>query len=173
MKYILIFLMLFPFNSRSQFNNLKLEKGQVYFEKEYTLDSIDITSVEKLLTMNVPKIKDVSDFNKSVDFITAKLKDAYIDYKKYGGKWGNTWAVLNHPFFGDVSIIWKDQKYRVTITNMYFNTAGFGIMKCSDMFAIKNATEFTNSKISIKSGEYVEKYLSDLFLINKSAKDNW
>lgn len=168
-----ILLLATPFLVKAQYDNLKLENGQVYFEKVYSVDSSDAYSIERLLTMNVPKLKDVNDFNKTSDIITAKIKDALIDYKKYGGKWGNTAAFLNHPFFGEISIVWKDQKYRVTVSNMHFNTAGFGIMKCSDLVTKKRGTELETSKGMITAGQYIEKYLSDLFLIQKSSNEDW
>jgi hypothetical protein len=173
MKLSLVAILFFPIICYGQYDNLKLDKAQVYFEKVYSLDSSDAGTVERLLTLNIPRLKDIADFNKTSDIITAKIKDALIDYKKYGGKWGNTAVFLNHPFFGDVSIVWKDKKYRITISNMYFNTAGFGIMKCSDLFTKKRGTELDTSKTMVTAGQYIEKYLSDLFQLNETKKEDW
>jgi hypothetical protein len=173
MKYFLALILFYSFSGTAQYNNLKLENGQVYFEKVFTLDSAKIAAVERLLTINIPKTKDVGDFTKASDIITAKIKNALIDYKKYGGTWFNTPACLDLPFFGDVSIIWKDQKYRVTITNMYFKSDKFGIMKCSDEFTKRNRKEWDGSKNTIKSTDYIDKYFTDLFAINRNSVENW
>ncbi|MDP9229727.1 MAG: hypothetical protein M3O67_03520, partial [Bacteroidota bacterium] len=85
MRVFLLILLIIPFLGNAQFDNLKLDKGQVYFEKVYSLDSSDAGSVERLLILNIPKLKDVGDFSKTNDIITAKIKGALIDYKKYGG----------------------------------------------------------------------------------------
>lgn len=173
MRNIFLILILSPYWGNGQYENLKLEKGQIVFEKIYFLDSTTVMPIERLLNLSIPKLKDVSEFNKSSDIITAKITDCYIDYKKYGGKWGSTAAVLNHPFFGDVSIVWKENKYRVTVTNMYFNTDGLGVMKCSDMLLKKNRSELLKSKGAISTGIYIEKYLADLFLVSESGNDDW
>lgn len=173
MKILLFAILFLPTICNGQYENLKLEKGQVFFERVYILDSTDQSKIERLLALNIPKLKDVSEFIKQTDIISAKIKDALVDYKKYGGKWSNTAAFLNHPFFGDVSIVWKENTYRITISNMYFNTAGFGIMKCSDLFTKKKGTEFDTSKNAVKAGVYIEKYLTDLFQLNQMNKEDW
>jgi hypothetical protein len=174
MKFIFTIIFLTPFFLKAQFENIKLENGQVFFEKIYQVDSIDINSIEKLLTTHIPRIKDLTDFNKTNEIIIAKIKNSYIDYKKYGGKWVNTPVFLNHPFFADVSIVWKENKYRATVTNMYFNVSGLGITKLSEIATKKKETELDNSKGSKLILHYIDSYLSDLFKINRlDDKDNW
>jgi hypothetical protein len=172
MKYLFLLYILFPFYLSAQFDNLKLENTQIFFEKVYPVDSLKIGDIEKLLLTGVPKLKDVTSFEKAQDIIIAKINNTLIDYKKYGGSWGSTAVFLNHPFFADVSIVWKDGKYKVTVSNMYFNTAGFGIMKCSDIFTKNRGTELSTNNNVVEAGQYIEKYLADLFLI-KQDKNDW
>ena len=169
-KLILVFL-LTPFFVRAQYDNLKLENTQIFFEKVYPFDSLKTSDIEKLLLTGVPKLKDVTGFEKAQDIIIAKINNTLIDYKKYGGSWGSTAVFMNHPFFGDVSIVWKDGKYKVTVSNMYFDTAGFGIMKCSDIFTKKRGTELSTNSNAVAAGQYIEKYLANLFLIKQDKKD--
>ena len=173
MRYLLVTCLIFPYLGYAQLENFILEKGQVYFQKTYQLDSMNSNKVERALTLNVPKLKDVFDFSKAGDVITAKIKDATIDYKKYGGKWGNTSAFLNHPFFGDVSIVWKDNKYRVSVNNIYFNVAGFGIIKCSDFFTKNKGEEFNSTKIFLSSVQYMDRHLSELFMVDVKNNEDW
>lgn len=172
MKKLTLFFLLLPFFVQAQYDYLKLENTQIFFEKVYILDTLKSSNIEKLLLTGVPKLKDVTSLERAQDIITVKIRNTYIDYKKYGGKWGNTPAFLNHPFFGDVSIVWKDGKYKVTVSNMYFNTAGFGIINCSDILTKKNGTEVNIGVAATVAGQYIEKYLADLFLIT-SSKNEW
>lgn len=171
MKKTLLFLLSLPLLATSQWQNLKLENSQILFEKVYTIDSLDAVSIGKILSAGIPKTKDITIGIISSDLIPAKIKDAFIDYKKYGGKWASTPAFFNYPFSADVSIVWKDHKYKVSVTNMSFNTS-LGVVKLSDVLTRKRGTELSTSKDAITSGEYIDKYLSDLFALNAS-NDTW
>ena len=153
--------------------NLKLENKQIIFEKVYLLDSLEVNKVERLLTLNIPKVQDLTNFSKTNEIIIAKLANATIDYRKYGGKWANTSGGLNYPFFCDVSIVWKDQKYRVTISNMHFSGNPLGTVKVSEGFTSKKGTVLDNSKTATKALYYIDNYLSDLFKISTSIKNDW
>jgi hypothetical protein len=160
-----------PTSLFSQYENLKLQNAQFYFEKTYLLDSMDKSEVEQVLLNGVPKLKDLTEFNKAPDIITAKIINTLIDYRKFGGKWGNTSAILNHPFYGDVTVVWKDGKYKVTITNMYFNADGLGLMKCDDLFTKSRGTVLKEGDDAVKTGRYIDLYLSDLFSIKPISSD--
>jgi hypothetical protein len=155
-----------PKKLQSQYSNLKLESSQLIFEKIYELDSASSEEIEKLIKEATPRTNGITDFQKSEDIVTARIDGIFIDYKKYGGRWGNTPAVLNYPFFGDLTILWKEGKYRVIVTNMYFKTDGFGIMKCSEIFLKNRGTELRTGTDAVTAGMYIEKHLSDLFLFN-------
>lgn len=171
---IFLVISLMPISSMAQVaENLKLENKQIIFEKVYSLDSLESSKVEKVLTLNIPKIQDLTGFSKTNEIIIAKISNANIDYRKYGGKWGNTSTILNYPFFCDVSIVWKDQKYRVTISNMYFFSNPLGNVKASEIFTSDKGTEFNHSNICTKALYYIDSYLSDLFKISTSTKDDW
>lgn len=172
-KLILLLIVIFsPLFSNAQYAWIKMEKGDVFFEKVYSVDSTDAKQIEQMLMTGVPRAKDVSNFTKTPDMITAEIKNCLVDYKKYGGKWGTTAVYMNHPFFAAVSILWKDNKYKVTVSNMYFDTAGLGKMTGSDIFT-KRGKELDQSKIVVRSGEYLEQYLSDLFYMVKNQKSDW
>ncbi len=171
MKKIILSLLLMPIFLNAQYDHLKLENTQLFFEKVYLIDSMKTSDIEKLLLNGVPKLKDVTSIEKAQEIIMAKINNTLIDYKKYGGTWSTTAAFLNHPFYGDVSIVWKDGKYKVTISNMYFNSPGFGILKCTDIFTKQRGTELRTGSNAVLAGQYIEKYLSDLFLIKQYSKD--
>lgn len=153
----------------TQYQFLKIENSQVIFEKTYEIDSTGSAEIEKLLLANLPKFKDVSILTKTNDIITAKINSTLIAYKKYGGKWGTTALQLNHPFFADVSIIWKDNKYKVMVTNMRFESSSLGIAKVTDLLTNDEETQFSERPICTKAGTYIEKHLADLFKVDKNA----
>ena len=168
MKYLIFSFLLAPFFVQAQYQYLKLENSQIFFEKIYSVDSLANNGIEKLLLKEVPKLKDLKGFQNSKDTIIAKMENTFIDYKKYGGRWSNTDAFMNYPFSGDVLILWKDSKYTVTVSNMYFNKNGSDKIKCSDIFTKDNRTRFSKRRIGISSRKYLERYLADLFLIKKN-----
>jgi hypothetical protein len=172
MKNLVFILLSIPSILTAQYDYLKFENSQIFFEKIYQIDSVSLEGIENLLIIAVPKIKDLTGFEEIQEIIIAKIHNAFIDYKKYGGKWGTTETILNYPFFGDVSIDWKDSKYSVTISNMYFDANRFGIMKCTDLITNKHGTTLSADKSVIAAGQYIEKYLADLFLI-KQEKLDW
>lgn len=171
MKYLIIVL-LFPFAAKAQYDNLILENGNLYFEKVYTVDSMPVQLIEKLLTSNIPVTKSVSSFIKIGDVITAKLTGSEIDIKKYGGNFWKDPAIVNHPVYGDINIIWKDNKYKVRVTNIYFLVGGTTKYPIDDLITLNNGKEFDKRKATFKIGNYLQFHLSDLFTF-KMTKDNW
>jgi hypothetical protein len=177
-KLFLLTFLLLPAIAFGQAENpykyLKLDNGSVFFERVYNIDSASAQEVESLLISKVPSVKDLSEFSRSSDVITGRLKDCLVDYKRYGGKWGNTLVLLNHPMFASISIVWKENKYRVTVSNIYFMTAGFGKMKLDDTITKKRGQEFDQNNIVLRGGTYLEQYLSDLFDFSKAKpKSDW
>ncbi|PAC29261.1 hypothetical protein [Flectobacillus sp. BAB-3569] len=170
MKKLLFILLLISFSSKSQYNNLFIESRNIYFEKIYKLDSVSQENIKSNLISAIPKIKDITNIQEHSTFITAKLNRTHIDYKKYGGKFFSTAAFLNHPFFCDILVEWKDGRYRVTATNMFFNEDGLGKMNTSDLLLSENGEEINKKKLAIEAGKYIENYLSDLFKIKVSGK---
>lgn len=167
MKYL--FLLLLPFSLQAQYENLKFEDKRIYYEKVYIMDSISASKIESLLAGFLPTVNGFADFTKTPDIITGKLDKIYIDYKKYGGKWGNTLLHLNHPFTGSVSAYWKDGRYRILVTNMFFMTDGFGKVTLEEVATNLKGDQLRTSKPIVNGLQYVEKYLSDLFIMKKVA----
>ncbi|WP_133177795.1 hypothetical protein [Chitinophaga parva] len=151
------------------YKNLKLENGQVFFEKVYNRDSMSAAQVEFLLEQTVPKVKNLTDFKKEGSVITGRLKGALVDYKSFGHKWGSTPTVLNWPFEADISIFWKDFKYKVTITNIVFKDV-FGLTDLSDGITKKHRTQYRDGEGAVAWGTYTDEYLERLFDLKEG---NW
>ncbi len=169
--WTLIFLIV-PQIISGQYSNLKLDENQLFYEKVYQVDSIPFPEMERFVFDGVSKINGLTNIVKTEGMLVAKLTDIYIDYRKYGGKWANTAAYLNHPFNADISIVWKDGRYKVTANNMLFRTgsSAFGDVKC--LVILVSDGQFKTNKLITTSGKYIEQYLSEIFLI-KRRNENW
>ena len=170
--------------SQVKYDYLKLENSQFFFQRVYDYDSLSANEIEKMLIINVPTLKNINDFQSSLSIITAKIDGGKIDYKKYGG---SIWTVpnfLGFNFYGNVSIIWKDKKFRVTVTNMVFLNENFNKntnqsifarslneYTVTDIFTKNKGTEMKTNKKLEESAIYIQSYLSELFTLNRTKKD--
>ena len=161
-------------NSASKDTNyvyLKKNNNQIIFEKIYTVDSLNASQIETMLVSNVPNISDVSDFQKSNNIITFSIKGVYIDFKKYGLSRWNMNGSLAFPMSTNVSIVWKDGKYKISASNITFNVVSFGIQKLSNHL-LRSDGSFDERKIQTSMGHCVENYLSEKFNLN-ITNNNW
>lgn len=172
MRAIFILYLLIPVATFSQSENIKLENHQVIFEKKYVLDSLSADKVKSLLSSKIPIVKGITDYYNGGEVITAKLKNATIDYRVYGGKWATTATYLNYPFDANVSIIWKEGAYKVTVTNIVFRVPALGDIELGEAITSKKGTIFSSNKTSVKATGYIDNYLSDLFTFKKDSS-NW
>lgn len=154
----------------SLYHNYILFEGQVKFEKVYEVDSLSGDELGALLTRTVPMINGVTDFRKEDGLITAMLKNAKIDYKRYGARWGTTPILLNHPFNANISILWKDGKYKATLTNITFIAPNIGYVKLDEMLTRKKGTQWDRARGATQIGGLTEQYFIDLFKLRKSAE---
>ena len=160
--------------SQVKFDNLILENQQVIYERVFVIDSLKSADIERLLTLNMPKVKNLKNFKKDVDIITATIEGATIDYRKCGYTILNAPTFLAHPFWANVSVLWKDGRYRVTITNITFkfNQDFMGSpleATTTSLFSKKRGQVMKDDSDNLhKAGQCVDDYLSDLFLFKKS-----
>ena len=171
--------------SQVKFDYLKLENNQFFFERVYDCDSLNADEIEKMLVLNIPTLKNITDFQNNKTIITAKIDGAKIDYQKYGG---SIWSVPNFITFnmyGNVSIVWKEKKFRVTVTNINFLNGSFNKnmnqsiiaqslneYSATDVFTKNKGAEMRTNKKIEESGNYLQSHLSDLFTI-KTVKKDW
>ena len=132
--------------------------------------------IEKVLISTVPSLKNVVNFSNNQSIITAKIKSDKVDFRKYGGKIMSVANFLGWDMDGNVSIVWKDRKYKVTVSNITFTfnnifRGGSESMSITDIFTKKNGAEMrTNTKLQ-ESGDFVQHHLVDLFKLNTVKKD--
>lgn len=155
----------------TNYKYLRKVNNQVVFEKTYILDSLNSETIEDLLTSSFPSLADVSSFQKSIKIISFDLKNVYIDYKKYGLKRMTMSPILAFPMSCNVSIIWKDGKYRITASNISFNVVTFGIQKLTDHI-LNDSLWFDEKKVVTTMGHCVELFFAEKFKI-ETINTNW
>lgn len=168
----LLFFMSTYAQSGSEYRFLKLKESQVYFESIYQTDSASSMDMKSRLGQFIPNIKSLKDYRVEGDLITATISGVTVDYRKYGGKWGNTATFLNHPFSANLNIVWKANKYKATVTNIIFHTAGFGDSNITDLLSKgKSDRSWVKNKTALQAGVYIEKYLYDL--LSEKKNEDW
>jgi hypothetical protein len=157
--------------------------GQKFVDSLYTFKVVDNSKIvwQKIFTNEIDDLQNA--FKKEVisnlqldnlqeikNTITFNVKDEYIDYKKYGGKWGNTPAVLNHPHNFLVIIDFKDNRYRVTVKSIEAVIEAANMKMLYDDFLSRG--KIKNNKSNKLMYSYIHKYLIDKFTI-KLKNDDW
>jgi hypothetical protein len=165
-KLLLLIATIVPFFCFSQ--NLKAVNGALVYEKIFSSTSPDI---EELLTKNCSSLRDTKDFFKGKDYISLKFHRAEIDFRSQGGKWGNTAVWIQHPFYANVNVMWKDGKYKVTVSNMKTIVDANGMdFPFNDMFIKKG--QINGGGIRGNALQYLDNWLTKTFTFLDKT-DNW
>jgi len=155
----------------NNYKYLKIINNQIVFEKIYILDSLKSSQIEEMLISNIPNLSDIYDFQKSSNIITFSIKGVYIDNKKFGLRTMTMNGILRFPMSANISIVWKDGKYKLTTSNISFNVVSFGIQKLTQHILNSDGT-LSDKKLDIQLGHCVEETLSDKFTIT-AKNSNW
>ena len=73
MRNLGLILLLIPTSLLAQYDYLKFENSQIFFENVYQLDSLSSEDIEQILIVTIPKIKDLSGFEKTQEIIITKI----------------------------------------------------------------------------------------------------
>lgn len=165
-KFALLFVFVFINKTFSQFQNLKIEKDQIVFEKIYSING----DVKKSIISDLKNRSYITDIQVFDDFLTCKIKNINIDYTKYGANAFNVHQALRDKFFCDVNIEWKTEKYKVFINNIYFASGGLLGNQYAHQYFTKDG-KFYDKPSYIKACSIIEKCLLESFDIK--AKKDW
>lgn len=108
-------------------NYLKVEGKDLIWEKVYEMPGKSAEEIKALLAKNVATMPKTYGYDLTGDVITVMINGFKFDTKHYGLKWATSPVVLFHYQYGKVSIVWKDDKYKVTITDLMANTEDHSI----------------------------------------------
>lgn len=171
MKYFTLFLIFcYSFTIQSQ-NNFKTENNTLTWQKVFNAENISTATLIKYFN-TVPNINNISDLDNQ---IRLSVENDVVNYKKYGGKSMTTLILLNQLLYASVIIDVKPNKYRVTISNIYFidnwslnsETSNNNHTQLSDMVLTRN-NEIKTSKTFSKGMSYLNQHFTEKFNYNPS-----
>lgn len=171
LQFIILIVTTVGFGQNEVKENFVLENHQVYWQKVIPRDNIQADSLKVLFeTAVLPKIKH-SKLDKKQDQLSFEVEDGAIDYKKYGGRNFSTGIFAKQAHLYHVEVEFKDERYRVTITNIE-NIAG-NVQSVNEPFAeavTKNGTTFHPSKMVENGLQIMNTYFTEKFTIPQYIK---
>jgi hypothetical protein len=183
-KLLLPLLLFFSIAVQAQTTYLSdfyLEDGSVIYKKVFETKADKDTFLKQLLTTT-----GIGGVEEKGDMLIGELKNMKSDYKKHGGSWGSSALVLNHDIFGNFIIEFKDDRYRLIISNMYF-VDNYSVLAASqtnpennkmtleDFFVKNKKAEFRSGKVRMEALHYIDKQFTEVFTAKESsaASEDW
>lgn len=142
---------------------------QKVYETKYENDGL-VTAFKTSVISNMKK----DNLQEVGNRITFEVNGDQVDFKKYGGKWGNTGIFVQYPINYLVQIDFKENRYRVTIKDIVvdFTAARLGTNELTEIVCRKQNTEFAKSKTVINGMVYYDKHLDNYFQFEKIIDEN-
>lgn len=180
MRKLFIFLLLAPVLSFGQTENpykhMVLADGQVSYQNVYDAPGTQKGALFKLLNKYIPTIPSLGEYNADTSgTITARFVDIHIPYRQYGGHTIGGWAPVKCPINANVTILIKDEKYKVIISGILFDLRGLGkdwpIMSIEELTTKKKQTEFINKKMVVEGVIIMQNYFTKNFTLKEQNND--
>lgn len=147
MKKLLLFLLFLPLTSYSQLDtlyNFKIHNNELIWQ--HTFKTTKTTEDLKIAYItNTISTFNTSNLNELKNRITFSIEKDKVNFKKFGGSWGNTATFVQYPINYLVVVDFKDFKYRVTIKSTMIDYGRLGITSLEDTTTKKRTTIFKNS----------------------------
>jgi hypothetical protein len=180
-KIILLLLVSFSgFSQIKQSNtDLFLENKKVFWQHIYEVPAKNEDDLIKHFQKEVLTNLKQDNFQLLENVISFEINDDKVDFRKYGGTAMGTvlFATMDMNYL--VVIDFKENKYRVTVKEIYLDNKVSGLGHSSgdltEYITKKKSTAFTENSLATKGIIYFDKHFSEKFDIsNKSTKtDNW
>jgi len=180
-KIILLFLV-----SVSVFSQIKhpetdfyLENAKVYWQHVYAVPGSNTDQLIKYFEKEVLVNFQKNDFQIIDNNIIFNVVDDKVDFRKYGGTTMGSILYIQDYFKYVVVIDFKDEKYRVTIKDIFIDNKINGIAQSSgylqEYITKKKQTLFTTNNLANTGMIYNHKYFLEKFERNltTAVKDNW
>lgn len=147
----------------------KVEDNKLVWQKVFNIEKKDLMNYfTKQVISNISK----DNLQKIDNRISFEIKKDIIDYKKYGGTWGNTLTHLKVPINYLVVIDFKENRYRITINSIKSIFGGIvGVLELNDV-ALKKGV-FNKQKIVVRGLKYLNIHFVKKFLIKDKIKEDW
>lgn len=147
----------------------KIEDSKLVWQKVFYKEKKDLMSYFiKQVISSLSK----DNFQQVENRISFEIKSDKVDYKKYGGKWGNTLSHLKAPLFYLVVIDFKENRYRVTINSIRSNLGGkLGFLEMDNVASKKGV--LTKQKIVVRGLKYLNIHFVKTFLLKDKLNEDW
>lgn len=182
MKQILFILCALPSLAIAQNKNpyayFKVENNAAVFESVYdtTVSQAQLKQLLLQMAMNLPHAINVQS---NENTITGAVNGATYPHKQYGMAGMQTTAWFLYPVSFNFIIDVRDNKYRVKITSIAFDTKDLHSNIIGSSQSLENAL-FRNNKFdwrtsarSVENNTAFEHWLFDLFWVHPLNNDNW
>ena len=177
-KIILLLLIGFSGYSQTKLPNTDfyLENGKVFWQHVYEVPGKNIENLikyfEKEVIINIKQ----DNFQTIDNTISFTVNDDKINYKKYGGTSMGVVMFIRDYFKYLVIIDFKDEKYRVTVKDIFIDNKLYNAGQSSgfleEYITKKKNTIFSTNNLVAKGMEYNDKYFSEKFQINTNESLN-
>jgi hypothetical protein len=182
MKYILLLLTTFSCLAQIKHPTTEfyLENNKVYWQHIYEVPNKNTEELIKYFQKEVMNNIKLDNFQLLDNTISFEINDDKINFKKYGGTTMGTVMFIMDYYKYLVVIDFKDEKYRVTIKdifidNKYFGTSIHSFGYLEEYITKKKNTLFTTNNVTTVGLGYNDKYFLEKFEINlnESTKKDW
>ncbi len=176
-KNILICFCLFSICCSSQkyldtLEGFKFEGDELVWQKVF--DSIKHNDTQRLFKKSAITNLKKNNLLEIDSTITFEVNNDEIEFRKYGGKWGNTPIFVQYPQDYLVIAEFKKGKYRITIKSIEsdMSEAGAGKSELNDLLHVTKNKQFRNNKYNKKVLRYYNLTFISRYKI-KIEKDDW
>lgn len=113
-------LIIVPGQNKEQFRNFHIKDQSVVYSKVFELEGYDEFELVEKFNAYLPTLPGITNVQFNGNVFTGFMERVSFDCRKYNKNMFVPWAPLNYPFYGNVTIQVKDNKYKVVITNIEF-----------------------------------------------------
>jgi len=157
--------------------SLILKENTILFQKVYESE-LSKSELKIALQSFLPAVKSfqLTDITNQTEYqFSGRLSDYNINYRKFGGTFIDAPSLLNYPIIANVIIQVKDNKYRVTISEIIFKsllitTNAPNDRELDDVLTRKERTLIKTNSNAQSVGYFLDKDFSLAFDIKKTKK---
>jgi len=179
----IILLLLIEFSSFAQIKQLDtdffLENGKVYWQHVYDVPGKNSDELIKYFQKEVMINIKQDNFQNIDNTISFTVNDDKINFKKYGGTTMGSILFIQDYYKYLVVIDFKEEKYRVTVKEIFIDNKLYGIGQSSgyleEYITKKKQTLFTTNSLATTGLIYNHKHFLEKFERNltESVKKEW
>lgn len=176
-KKIICFLILYSLASISSHGqkyidtlySFKIEDSKLIWQKIYKSK----TNAKKGFKLSVLSSVNKRNLIELDNVISFEVSEDKFDYRKYGGKWGNTPIYAQRPMRYLVVVEFKPNKYRVTLKSIeIIFPPNIGNSYLQDIVVKRKINKIKNNSTHKKPLQYYDLHFSSQFLVDKK-KVGW